>query len=108
MANNFLKFKGVNVGASLIEENSENIIKNINELAKKNKCNIVIPIDCNTSLNSFSEVVETIDPDIIGLQESYETGLEIANRFNYCFYGNIENSTAVLSKYEIEFITNSQ
>ena len=49
IANNFLKFKGINVGKSLIEEGSENIVKNINTLAAKNKCNIIIPIDLNTS-----------------------------------------------------------
>jgi len=49
MANNFLKFKGVNVGASLIEKGAENIVKDINNLAEKNKCNIIIPVDCNTS-----------------------------------------------------------
>ena len=49
MANNFLKFKGINVGKSLIEERSENIVKNINTLAAKNKCNIIIPVDWNTS-----------------------------------------------------------
>ena len=49
MANNFLKFKGINVGKSLIEEGSENVVKNINTLAAKNKCNIVIPVDWNTS-----------------------------------------------------------
>ena len=51
MANNFLKFKGVNVGASLIEKGSENTVKNINTLAEKNKCNIIIPVDCNISSN---------------------------------------------------------
>ncbi len=51
MANNFLKFKGINVGKSLIEEGSENIVKNINTLAAKNKCNIIIPVDWNTSSN---------------------------------------------------------
>ena len=51
MANNFLKFKGINVGASLVEKGSGNIVKNINTLAKKNKCNIIIPVDCNTSSN---------------------------------------------------------
>ena len=49
MANNFLKFKGVNVGASLTEKGSENTVKNINALAEKNKCNVIIPVDCNTS-----------------------------------------------------------
>ncbi len=49
MANNFLKFKGINVGKSLVEKGSENIVKNINTLAAKNKCNIIIPVDWNTS-----------------------------------------------------------
>ena len=49
MANNFLKFKGVNVGASLLEGGSEGVIRKIIDLAKKNKCRIIIPIDCNTS-----------------------------------------------------------
>ena len=52
MANNFIKFKGINVGASLVEQNAENSVKNINELAEKNKCKIIIPLDCNVSSNS--------------------------------------------------------
>ena len=57
MANNFLKFKGVNVGASLIEKGSENTVKNINELAEKNKCKVIIPVDCNTSSNVNGEPI---------------------------------------------------
>ena len=49
MANNFLKFKGISVGASLVEKGSGNTVKNINTLAEKNKCNLIIPVDCNTS-----------------------------------------------------------
>ena len=51
MANNFLKFKGVNIGASIVEKGSENTVKNIYDLAEKNKCNIIIPLDYNTSSN---------------------------------------------------------
>ena len=51
MANNFLKFNGLNVGASLIEKDSENIVKDIIAMGEKNKCNIIIPVDCNTSKN---------------------------------------------------------
>ena len=51
MANNFLKLKGINVGSSLIEKGSEDIVKNINTLAEKNKCKIIIPVDCSTSPN---------------------------------------------------------
>ena len=49
MANNFLKFKGINIGASIIEKGAENNVKNIYSMAEKNKCKIIIPLDCNTS-----------------------------------------------------------
>ena len=45
-----------------------------------------------TSFNSVSQVLETLDPDVIGLQESYEIGVELADRFNYCFYGSDNKS----------------
>ena len=51
MANNFLKFKNVNVGKSFVEKGMENTVKNINALAEKNKCKIIIPLDCNVSSN---------------------------------------------------------
>ena len=57
-----------------------------------------------TSLNSVSEVIEATDPDVIGLQEAYGMGLKIANRFGYCYYGDEGQSTALLSKYPIEFV----
>ena len=57
MANNFLKFKGINVGASLVESDAENFIKEVEILAKKNKCNIVIPVDCNTSLDKNGSAI---------------------------------------------------
>ena len=57
MANNFLKFKGVNVGASVVEEGSENTVKNINTFAEKHKCNIIIPVDCNTSYSINGDAI---------------------------------------------------
>ena len=57
MANNFLKFKGINVGSSLIEKGAEDIVKNITVLAKENKCKIIVPIDCNTSNNFNGKLV---------------------------------------------------
>jgi len=70
MANNFLKFKGVNVGTSLIEKGTENIVKDINTLAEKNKCNIIIPVDCNTSSSvngdpSYKSLKEITSEDMI-------------------------------------------
>ena len=49
MANNFLKFEGVNVGISLVEKGTENDVKNIKILSKKNKCNVITPVDFQTS-----------------------------------------------------------
>ena len=46
MANNFFIYKNLKVGKSLIEENTQEIIKKIYEKAKKNKCEILIPEDC--------------------------------------------------------------
>ncbi len=49
MANNFLKFNGLNVGASLLEKGTDDIIKNIYSSAEKNNCKIIIPVDCVVS-----------------------------------------------------------
>ena len=66
MANNFIKFKNIDVGMSLVEKEVENILKNINELAEKNNCKIIIPIDCNTSSNvngnSIYKLLKDIEP----------------------------------------------
>jgi len=48
MANNFLKFKDVPVGGSLLEEGSEKMIEEIYNLAKKSSCEIHLPIDIVT------------------------------------------------------------
>tara|TARA_A100001011_G_scaffold194243_1_gene202677 strand:- start:432 stop:1343 length:912 start_codon:yes stop_codon:yes gene_type:complete len=49
MANNFLTFKGIKIGRSLIEKNSEKIIDDIYAEAKRHNCNIIIPEDFNAS-----------------------------------------------------------
>ena len=51
MANNFLKFKGFNVGLSLLEKDTEKTIEDIYTSAGKNNCNIIIPLDCIVSNN---------------------------------------------------------
>ena len=60
MANNFLAFKGLNIGKSLIEKDSESIIKKIYELTEKNNCKILIPEDCSVSnaMNGSSTIKE--------------------------------------------------
>ena len=51
MANNFLTYKGIDVGKSLVENGTEKIISNIYKEAKKYNCNILIPEDYNVSNN---------------------------------------------------------
>ena len=83
MANNFLKFKGINVGASLVESDAENFIKEVEILAKKNKCNIVIPVDCNTSLDKNGSAIykklENIDSKEMILDIGKKT-IELINK----------------------------
>jgi len=45
MANNFLKHQGIAVGQSLLEEGSEEMIKDIYKLANKTGCEIHLPTD---------------------------------------------------------------
>ena len=91
MANNFLKFRGVNVGASLVENGSENIVKNLNNLADKNKCNIIIPVDCNTSSSmggkSFYKSLDEISSEDIILDIGKKT-VDLINK-------TIDNSNTV-------------
>ncbi len=51
MANNFLVYKSFNVGKSLVEENTGDIIKDIYKEAKLNNCEILIPDDCMVGKN---------------------------------------------------------
>ncbi len=66
MANNFFLYKNLKIGKSLIEENTNKVIKDIYKEAKLNNCEILIPEDCvvgtdfngsgkNKSLNEISD-----------------------------------------------------
>ncbi len=46
MANNFFVYKNFNVGKSLIESDTKEIIKNIYKEAEKKDCEVLIPEDC--------------------------------------------------------------
>ena len=45
MANNFIKYKGFNIGKSLFEEKQEKTIEEIISMCKKNDCKLFIPED---------------------------------------------------------------
>jgi phosphoglycerate kinase len=55
MANNFIKYNKYNIGKSMYEKNTENLIKNIIEQAKKYNCKFFIPSDVVVSKNYNSK-----------------------------------------------------
>ena len=67
MANNFLSHNHYEIGKSLQEDNSSEIIKKILHQAKKNKCNVIIPEDCLVSKNfegsAITKDVKSIEKD---------------------------------------------
>ena len=92
MANNFLAYNDYEIGKSLKEDNSFEIIKKILHEAEKNKCNIIIPEDCLIS-NSFdgqavAKEVKSIEKDDIILDVGPRT-LEIIGNI-------IDNSNTVM------------
>ncbi len=70
MANNFIKFKGKEVGKSLVEKGSDKIIKDIYNNANVHNCEILTPLDFSVSETkegnpSFRDLNEVMSNDII-------------------------------------------
>jgi len=55
MANNFIKYKKYNIGKSIFEKNTENLVENIIKSANDYKCKIIIPNDVIVSKNYNSK-----------------------------------------------------
>jgi len=55
MANNFIKYKGHNIGKSLYENNQENLLKDIIKKCETNNCKLVIPEDVIVAKSLESE-----------------------------------------------------
>ena len=51
MANNFIKYKGYNIGKSVFEKNQEILLKDIIKQCEANNCNLVLPTDVIVSKN---------------------------------------------------------
>ena len=92
MANNFLIFKGFKVGKSLIEQDSKEIIEKIYSEAENNNCNIIIPEDCNVSIN-FEGSGKTKKQDSI---DENEIILDIGPKTIKNIEGIIDESNTVL------------
>jgi len=55
MANNFIKYKGYNIGKSLYEKKQENLLKDIIEKCEANNCKLIIPEDVIVAKSYESE-----------------------------------------------------
>ena len=66
MANNFLKFKGISVGESLLEADSDKMIEEIYNNAKKSCCEIHLPLDVVT------DKVETFSIDKLSSNSNFK------------------------------------
>jgi phosphoglycerate kinase len=77
MANNFLTYNNYEIGKSLREENSSEIIKKILQEASEYKCNIIIPEDCLVSKdfegNAIAKDIKSIEKDDIILDVGPKT-----------------------------------
>ena len=81
MANNILKYKGLNIGNSIYEKNIEKIIEEIFSYAGANKCKIFFPRDVKVGKNlndkSANKELEDIEDDDMILDVGPKTLIEI-------------------------------
>ena len=92
MANNFLAYKKYEIGKSLKEKNSENIVGKILEEADANKCKILIPKDCLVS-NSFEG--KAVSKDIKSVERD-EIILDIGPKTVKIIEDIIDNSNTIM------------
>ena len=92
MANNFLAYKKYEIGKSLKEENSEDVVRKILEDAEANKCKILIPEDCLVS-KSFEG--EAISKDIKYVEKN-EIILDIGPKTVKIIKEVIDNSNTIM------------
>jgi phosphoglycerate kinase len=92
MANNFLAYKKYEIGKSLKEENSEEIVGKIFGEAETNKCKILIPEDCLVS-KSFEG--DAISKDIKSVEKD-EIILDIGPKTVKIIEEIIDNSSTIM------------
>ena len=92
MANNFIKYKGFNIGKSVFEKNKEDLIDGIINFAKSNNCKLITPQDVVVSKNIKSQgkiknLTQIDDEDMI---------LDIGNKTIKIISDAIDDSKTVL------------
>ena len=103
MANNFLEYGGHNIGKSLKEENCNPIVEEILSLAKKNKCNVLIPTDVSVGKNlEDSKTIKTLSEI-----EEDDLILDIGPKTIKLICSLLDNSKTVLWNGPIGYFENS-
>ncbi len=86
MANNFLVYKNLKVGKSLVEKNTKEIIERIYKRAKENECEIMIPEDCKVGTSfegaGINKKIDKIENNEIILDIGINTIIGIKKRIN--------------------------
>ena len=103
MANNIIKYKGFNIGKSIIEKNCNKIVEEIFSLAKQNTCEIIFPkdvaigkkLDDKAKIKDLSDIQ---DDDII---------LDIGPKTTSIINSILENSKSVLWNGPAGYFENS-
>ena len=118
MANNVLKYKGLNIGNSFYEKNIEKIIEEIFSYSKANKCKIFFPSDVKVGKNlndkSTSKELRDVEDDDMILDVGPRTLIEIKKIIDFSStilwngpLGYFENKNFCLGSSEIaNYITN--
>ena len=92
MANNFIKYKGYNIGKSLFEKDQENLLKDIINKCETNNCKLVIPEDVIVAKSYESE------PELKSLNRVGDTDiiLDIGENTVKKIYKIIDGSKTIL------------
>ena len=92
MANNFIKYKGYNIGKSLFEKDQENLLKDIINKCETNNCKLVIPEDVIVAKSYESE------PELKSLNRVGDTDiiLDIGENTVKKIYNIIDKSKTIL------------
>ena len=92
MANNFIKYKGYNIGKSLFEKDKDNLVSNIIKECETNKCELVIPEDVIVSKSLESE------PQLKSLEKIDDTDLilDIGENTTKKIYNIVDESKTIL------------
>ncbi len=92
MANNILKFKGYNIGASLFEKNSEKIIEEIFSEIESNSCRIYFPEDVKVGKNLEDDSIQKSLNQI----ENDDMILDVGSKTIQNIKSVIDNSSTIL------------